>query len=126
MSQLGIETPSEDRYSQQVLERLGVPPEAIRRLDPRVRNTAEEVRAIAEELQREQQGRVILVTSKYHACRLRVLWHLLIGDHPQAIVRYTPYDPFQPDGWWRNSGDAMAASREFFGLLNSWAGFPVK
>jgi hypothetical protein len=45
---------------------------------------------------------------------------------PEAIVRYTPDDPFQPDRWWRNTADAMAVSREWFGLLNAWSGFPVK
>jgi hypothetical protein len=28
--------------------------------------------------------------------------------------------------WWRHTGDAMAVSREIFGIANAWAGFPVK
>lgn len=37
-----------------------------------------------------------------------------------------PRDPARPDRWWKNTGDAMAVSREFFGLLSAWAGFPIK
>lgn len=56
---------------------------------------------------------------------IRVLWNSLVGAHPQAIVRYTPRDPFEPEHWWQTTTDAMAVSREWFGLLNAWAGFPV-
>lgn len=69
--------------------------------------------------------RVILITSKAHSRRVRVLWNTLVGAHPQAIVRYAPLDPFEPEHWWRTSRDAIAVSREWFGLLNAWAGFPV-
>jgi uncharacterized SAM-binding protein YcdF (DUF218 family) len=125
LAQLGIDRASEYVYSRQVLQRLGVPPEAIRVLDEPVRNTVEEVRAIARELQRVHGDRVILITSKYHARRVKVLWHKLVGNHPEGVVRYTPDDPFDPDGWWRNTTDEMAVSREVFGLLNVWTGFPV-
>lgn len=125
LAQLGIERIPEHVYSRQVLERLGVPAGAIRILEERNVNTADEVRAIARQLTAED--RVILITSKYHARRVKVIWRALIGDHPRgAIVRYTAGDPFEPARWWRNTGDAMAVSREWFGLLNAWAGFPVK
>ena len=44
--------------------------------------------------------RVILITSRYHSRRVRVLWNSLVGDYPQAIVRYTPRDPYDPEHWW--------------------------
>jgi uncharacterized SAM-binding protein YcdF (DUF218 family) len=126
LQRLGIERPSEYFYSRQVLERLGVPDTSIRLLEGRNVNTAEEVRTVARELKARGGDRVILITSKFHARRVKVIWQALLGNYPEAIVRYTPDDPFEADRWWSNTADAMAVSREWFGLLNAWAGFPVK
>ncbi len=125
MVSLGIHVIPEHEYSRQVLERLGVPPASIRILDVRVNNTAEEISVIACETRRVGGKRVILITSKSHARRVRVIWQKLVGDAPQAIVRYTPDDPYNPDRWWRNSHEALLVTREAFGLLNAWAGFPM-
>jgi uncharacterized SAM-binding protein YcdF (DUF218 family) len=126
LAKLGVDRTPEHIYSRQVLERLGVPSEAIRLLPGRNVNTADEVRTVARELQAANDARVILVTSKYHTRRVRVIWHRLVGRRPEAIVRYAPDDPSEPRRWWRTTGGARAVSSEWFGLLNAWAGFPVK
>jgi uncharacterized SAM-binding protein YcdF (DUF218 family) len=126
LRELKVEVPTEDVYSRAVLERLGVPPPAIRVLSEPAVNTAEEVRVIARELQRVGGGQVILVTSKPHSRRVRATWRALIGDSPHAIIRYATADPYDAGRWWRQTGDALAVSREVFGLLNVWAGFPVR
>jgi uncharacterized SAM-binding protein YcdF (DUF218 family) len=118
LARSGIVPPTEDTYNQQILERLGVPKDAIRKLNEEVQNTAEEVQAIARELQKTHGKRVILITSKCHTRRVRVTWDLLVGKIPEAIVRYTPNEPYDPDHWWRTRRDAMAASHEWLGLLN--------
>jgi uncharacterized SAM-binding protein YcdF (DUF218 family) len=123
--ELGIERPSEDVYSHRVLERLGVPPAAIRTLPDRNETTADEVRAVAGRLQAEGGVRVIIVTSKSHTRRVKVLWRKLVGNRPEALVRYAAADPFDAPHWWRNSTDAQSVTREWFGMLNAWAGFPV-
>jgi uncharacterized SAM-binding protein YcdF (DUF218 family) len=125
MAKLGIHEVPEHEYSRQVLERLGVPPASIRILDEPVDNTAEEVTVIAQEMRRVGGKRIILLTSKNHTRRVRVTWQKLVGDAPQAIVRYTPDDPYNPDRWWHNSRQALSVAREAFGLLNAWAGFPL-
>jgi uncharacterized SAM-binding protein YcdF (DUF218 family) len=126
LARLGIDKPPEYAYSREVLEHLGVPDQAIRLIDGQTQNTADEIRAIARELKTRGGDRVILITSKYHARRVKVIWRALVGNRPEAIVRYTPDDPFEPERWWRNTEDAMSVSREWFGLLNAWSGFPVK
>jgi uncharacterized SAM-binding protein YcdF (DUF218 family) len=126
LARLGIDRPPEHIYSRRVLVALGVPSDAIRVVADRNRNTADEVRAVARELQAAGGSRVILITSKVHTRRVKVLWHALVGGHPEAIVRYAADDPFKPGRWWRNTSDAMSVSYEWFGLLNAWSGFPVK
>jgi uncharacterized SAM-binding protein YcdF (DUF218 family) len=126
LARLGIEKPAEYVYSQKVLEHLGVPHGAIRVLPDLTRDTAEEIRAVARELKTVGGDRVILVTSKYHTRRVKVMWRTLVGAHPEAIVRYASDDPFEPSRWWHNTHDSMAVGREWFGLLNAMAGFPIK
>jgi uncharacterized SAM-binding protein YcdF (DUF218 family) len=125
LEQLGIEETPEHAYSRQVLEHLGVRPESIRLLAHHS-NTADEIRTVARQLKTSGGAVVILVTSKYHARRVKVLWKNLIGNSPAAIVHYASGDPSKPERWWRGTGDAMAVSREMFGLMNAWMGFPVK
>ena len=115
----------EDFFNSRVLMHEGVPSNAIRVLEPSIDNTADEIRAIAEELSREKGGSVIIVTTKAHTRRVRTLWRELSGGRGRAIVRAAPGDPFAPDHWWRSTGDALAVVREVLGLLNAWAGLPL-
>ena len=109
-----------------MLERLGVKPRAIRLLGDGIRNTVDEVRLIASELDRNGGDRVIIVTSKTHSRRVRATWAAIVGASPKAIVRYAREEPYGAAGWWRNTRDALDVSREVFGLMNVWAGFPVQ
>ncbi len=126
LARLGIQVIGEETYNRQVLEQLGVPSEAIRILPEGVQTTVGEVQLIARELRRLGADRVIVVTSKPHTRRVRATWRALSGGTPQAIVRYTTEEPYHPTRWWRQASDALAVSREVFGLLNVWAGFPVR
>jgi uncharacterized SAM-binding protein YcdF (DUF218 family) len=126
LSGLGIELPGEHTYSRQVLQKLGVAASAIRVLEPLTVNTADEVRAVARELDAVGGTRVIVVTSKYHTRRVRMLWRRLVGGRLEAVVRHARQDPFEPGRWWRSTPDALAVTRECFGLLNAVAGFPIR
>ena len=126
LDKLGLSVVRGDTYNREVLERMDVPTGAIRVLEDPVDNTAQEVEVIARELRRTGGDRVILVTSKPHTRRVRATWRALVGDAPRAMVRYTRGEPYHARGWWRHTGDALAVSREVFGLMNVWAGFPVR
>ena len=116
----------EDFFNSRVLMHEGVPSNAIRVLEPPIDNTADELRAIAAELEREKVDTVIIVTTKAHTRRVRTLWKKLSGGTERAIVRAAPGDPFAPDHWWRATGDALDVVREVLGLLNAWAGLPLQ
>jgi uncharacterized SAM-binding protein YcdF (DUF218 family) len=126
LNRLGLRIVREETYNQALLERLGVPVAAIRILAEPVRNTFDEVQVLSRELRRINGDRVILVTSKAHSRRVRATWRALVGDSPRMIIRYATEDPYDPDRWWRRTPDALAVSREVFGLMNVWAGFPVR
>jgi uncharacterized SAM-binding protein YcdF (DUF218 family) len=123
---LGIDTGEEVDLNRTVLKRLAVPARAIRVFDSGVGNTVAELDAVVAELRRGGGSAVIIVTSKSHTRRVRTIWRAAVGQRPAAIVRYPADDPFHADRWWRYTGDALDVSREVFGLLNVWAGFPVR
>jgi uncharacterized SAM-binding protein YcdF (DUF218 family) len=115
----------DDFFNSRVLMHDGVPSNAIRVLEPPIDNTADEVRAIAAELEQEKGATVIIVATKAHTRRVRTLWRELAGGRGRAIVRAASTDPFAPDHWWRASGDALDVVREVLGLVNAWAGLPL-
>ncbi len=126
LDRLGVTVVRGEVYNREVLERLGVKPRAIRVLGDGVWNTVDEMRLVAGELGRDGGDRVIVVTSKVHSRRVRATWAAIVGASPKAIVRYAREEPYGARGWWRNTRDALDVSREVFGLMNVWAGFPVQ
>jgi uncharacterized SAM-binding protein YcdF (DUF218 family) len=126
LDRLGVAVVRGDVYNREVLERLGVKPEAIRLLGDGIWNTVDEMRLVAGELGRAGGERVIIVTSKVHSRRVRAIWAAIVGNSAKALIRYAREEPYDATGWWRNTRDALDVSREVFGLANVWAGFPVQ
>jgi uncharacterized SAM-binding protein YcdF (DUF218 family) len=119
---MGIPYVGEDFYNLRVLLHEGVPPDAIRVLDPPITNTADEMKAIAAALASENGKTVIIVTTKAHTRRVHALWRRLAAGRGRAIVRAASDDSFDPTHWWRTSSDALDVVREVLGLLNAWTG----
>jgi len=116
----------EDFYNLRVLMHEGVPADAIRVLEPPIINTADEIRAVSAALAEEKGRAVIVVTSKVHTRRVRILWQRLVAGRGQAMVRAASGDPFEPRRWWHTTGDALDVVRELLGILNAWAGMPLR
>ena len=123
---MGIPNSGEDYFDNRVLQHEGVPANAIRVLEPRINNTADEIRSIAAEAVHEKAERVIIVTSKVHTRRVSRLWRQLSAGRTRAIVRGATTDAFDAAHWWRNTHDALDVVREVLGLLNAWAGLPLQ
>jgi len=122
---IGIPYVGEDVYNSRVLIHEGVPADAIRVLQPSILNTADELAAVSAAIVEERDSRVIIVTSKVHTRRVRILWHRIAAGRGQALIRAASDDPFEPGRWWHTTGDALDVVREFLGILNAWAGMPL-
>jgi uncharacterized SAM-binding protein YcdF (DUF218 family) len=125
LAPMGIPNSGEDYLNLRVLAHENIPPSAIRVLEPAINNTADEIRAAAAELAREDAKVVIIVTTKAHTRRVRRLWSQLAPANARAIIRATPDDSFDPAHWWRTTQNALDVVREVLGLLNSYAGLPL-
>jgi len=126
MKALGIPFEGEDDVNARVLEREGVPSSAIHVLQPPILNTADELKTIAVAMTPGEAEPVMIVTSKAHTRRVHALWKLLESGHGRIVVRAASEDSFKPAHWWRSTGDALDVVREVLGLLNVWAGLPLR
>jgi uncharacterized SAM-binding protein YcdF (DUF218 family) len=116
----------EDSYNSRILVHEGVPENAIHVIPRPIENTADEVSVILAELVRKKNQTVIIVTTKAHTRRTRMLWQRLSGGRGRAIIRAATEDPFDPVHWWGNTTDALDVVREVLGVLNVWAGLPLR
>jgi|ERR1700674_258583 uncharacterized SAM-binding protein YcdF (DUF218 family) len=123
---MGIPFAGEDFYNVRVLIHQGVPPDAIHVLESPIANTADEMNAIASALTGEKDRTVIIVTTKVHTRRVHLLWSRLASGRGRAIVRGASGDPFDPRHWWRSTSDALDVVREVLGVVNAWAGLPLR
>jgi len=126
LAALGIHYIDEEEYNREILVQQGVPDSAIHIFPDTIVNTQDEVEDISREMRRDGKHTVIIVTSPQHTRRVKALWRKLVGDDPHVIVRAAWGDPFDADHWWRTTADVLAVVRESMGLLNVWAGLPVK
>lgn len=123
---MGILYFGEEFYDRQILLHGGVPADAIHNLNPPIENTADEILTISAALRQEKDGTVIIVTTKAHTRRVRLLWQKLSENQGRAIVRAARDDDFDAGHWWRSSNDALDVVREVLGILNAWAGLPLR
>jgi uncharacterized SAM-binding protein YcdF (DUF218 family) len=126
LAKLSVPYSGEETYDKLILIHEGVPESAIRILDPPVVNTEDEILVIGHSLQQQTGHKVIIVTSKVHTRRSRALWNRLSAARGQAIIHGVSDDGFNAARWWHNTSDALDVVREIFGLLNLWAGLPLR
>jgi uncharacterized SAM-binding protein YcdF (DUF218 family) len=121
---LGIEVAESWELSREVLIQQGVPRSAILVPNEEAEGTLEELQAVYRALG-SMDAPVILVTSKYHTRRTRLTWHHVSEGRSRGIVRSSGRDPFDPSRWWRERRFVLSLVREYLGLINYYAGFPV-
>ena len=126
LAELSVPYTGEDIYNKLILIHEGVPESAIRIIAPPIVNTSDEILSIGQNLQQQTDRKVIIVTSKVHTRRAKSLWNRLSAKSGQAIIRGVSDDPFDPAHWWRNTSDVLDVVREMLGLLNVWAGLPLR
>jgi hypothetical protein len=107
-----------------VLLKKGVPSSAIIVPKGRAEGTLEELKLAFNTIGAVNKP-VILVSSKFHTRRVRLTWGYVTHGESAAIVRAAEGDPFDPARWWRERRFILSVVREYLGLINYYAGFPV-
>lgn len=113
----GISMPDQRSMLKEALRAFGVPKEAIRTVDEEVGCTEDEAEVTRKWLKGKNVRRVLLVTSRYHSRRAWILFRDALQGMAEVVSLPSPYDDFQPDGWWRRREDAKRVVLEYEKLL---------
>lgn len=106
----------------EVMGRLGVPRSAIVVME-QANSTADEATALRDIATRRQWKRVIIVTSKQHTRRARlVMRRRLAGTGVEIVVRSSRLDAADVDRWWQNRSTLRFTLFESQRLLGYWIG----
>ena len=107
----------------EALIKLGIPPDAIETIEPSD-NTAAEARHVRDLVAARKMSRVIIVTSKQHTRRARlVMQRRLAPVGAQVIMRGTRYDrAVLTSWWWRDRATFRFTMFETQRLLGYWIG----
>jgi len=116
----GVRLPEPDEMAVTALERLGVPERAIVRLRRRTHSTESEAATIARWACRTRIGRLIVVTSRAHTRRSRLIFDRMLGGRMALIVRPSRFDSFSGRRWWRVRRDAKTVLYEWERLVHYW------
>ena len=105
-----------------VMERLGVPRDRITILD-RANSSAQEAVILRDVAQREKLAKVIIVTSKQHTRRARLVINRRMQEiGVTVIVRASRYDRANVDRWWTERPTLRFTLFETQRLLAYWVG----
>ena len=108
--------------SRLVLEKHGVPPDAIVALSVAVKITEAELRLVAEAARTRGWRRVILVTSPQHSRRVKLVWTQEAAGSIEGLIALVKEDVFPGDGWWQKRRQAEAVLHEYLGLAAIYLG----
>ena len=116
----GIRLPEGDDLTRTVLTGLGLPDAAIVRLRRRTRSTKSEARTIARWACRHQMHDLIIVSSRAHTRRARLILRQSLGPSVHLTMRPSRYDPFAAGRWWRVASSAKQVLSEYEKLAHYW------
>jgi uncharacterized SAM-binding protein YcdF (DUF218 family) len=105
-----------------VLRRLGVEPQAIHVLNE-AGSTADEAAMVVGLASREKFTRLIIITSKQHTRRARLVMTRRLDDvGVEVIMRASRYDQSDVDRWWANRNTLRFTLFEIQRLFGYWIG----
>jgi uncharacterized SAM-binding protein YcdF (DUF218 family) len=116
----GVHLPESDELTLKALHQLGVPAEAILVLRRRTYSTDSEAATIARWACAHRMRSVVVVTSRYHSRRARLILRQAFGPGIAVAVHPSPYDGFAARRWWQDRRDAKTVLSEYEKLAHYW------
>lgn len=122
LEQRGVAFQREIDVQLDVLAKLGVPRSTIEVLPPQ-NSTRDEADAVRASAVANHWTRVIVVTSKQHTRRARLVMNRrMAGFGTEVIVRYSRYDKANVEAWWQNRSTLRFTLFETQRLIAYWLG----
>jgi uncharacterized SAM-binding protein YcdF (DUF218 family) len=102
----GLQIPTESEMQRHVLRQMGVPVSAVDEVTAEQVATSNEVEELASIASTRQWKRVIVVTSKLHTARARLVMRRRLSPLGiEVLMRGSRYDDADIDRWWSNRSD---------------------
>ena len=120
---LGIRLPTEESVNRQILVKRGVPDKRVHLYGRAVNSTADEASALREEFPAAGK-KILVVTSRYHVRRSRLIFRRLLPDADVRVVS-APFDASQKR-WWKDKELAENAPLEIMKTIFYLAGGRMK
>lgn len=117
LSDKGILLPEGHDITKSIAVRMGIPEENLLVTEYRNTSTFEELVRLIEFCRENKFEKVILVSTKSHTRRISKIFSDLSGGHVKEIVRYTRFDSYNPDDWWRDRNSLRQTVFEYQKLL---------
>ena len=114
----GATLPEHHEQNISIAEQLGVPADAIAVMPTATTSTLAETRALVAYLQEQGVHSILLVTSKAHARRARLIFRTLAGADLRIAICPSRYDPFSAEQWWQERAFVRRVVIEYGKLLN--------
>ena len=117
LQKYGIELPTNFERNSRILRGMGVPQDAILRVEPFVTDTFDELTSVRELAQQKGWKSLIIVTSNYHTRRTRLVARLILGSTIAFTVVGSAHGGMNRDAWWQSRGDVRTFLIEFEKLV---------
>ena len=98
----------------------GVPKEKILRFPHDEQDTIEESKALAKLAEEQHWKSVIIVTSNYHARRVRYIFRKVFPDQISVSVAGARDGDFDPERWWEKRKSVRLLGHEVFGMVEAY------
>jgi uncharacterized SAM-binding protein YcdF (DUF218 family) len=117
LNKRGIAYTNAAEMDRQLLIRLGVPEADVAVLPDSVTCTLEEAISVKSYFKGKPLGTILLVTSRYHSRRARMLFNRVFEGQVEIVSVPTPYDEFEINDWWSNRGNTKQVFLEYQKLI---------
>ena len=125
MERQGVHYPGSSELDRKALIELNTPAQSITLIEPRADSTFTEAILVKSFFGKQPPERLLLVTSRYHSRRARTTFRHVFGKDTEILSAPTPYDGFNPDGWWKNRNNIRNLVLEYqkgllYGIMILW------
>jgi uncharacterized SAM-binding protein YcdF (DUF218 family) len=115
---LGLQQLSANELALAILERSGIPTDAVQVLPGAVDGTTAEIAAVAAFARERQPARLLFVVARSHSARVRWFLRRELPTATHLIVRSPSTDAFRPESWWHSRDESRELVTEYLRWAN--------
>jgi len=114
--------PVEHDINKQIAEEFEIPSSNIYMLNKMVSSTYGELESVKDFLINNNIKKIIIVTSKFHTLRTRMIANKVFNKEIDFMVIGTNYDGYNPKTWWKNRNATRHTVSEYLKILAYYLG----